>query len=430
MRIALRSLPPSTGGLVLVAVLGLVVASPALAQTDWSIEGTLPSYAEYNAPPPLCPTVPPPYAVVFPPVPAPGCPANGPFPPLTCSVAGGTAFDNNGNPLSGGPPVPAMVHSDGFTLEMTTAAGAYITSMPVPPGAILGGPITGVGYDSAADVIWITDGFLAAGVGIAPACPIPAVIFPPFPIPSPTGAPQNGLDWDPCTGTLWAADCGGFVSNWAIGGAFLFGFPASPPLGPMLTGLAVNTTNGNIQVTDGFVVAEFTPFGAVAPAGPFYLSANPFPIPLWGAPVDGLGFSLRPQNYGFGCSPVGPPPTITWGGGYPYAGNGGFTLAELGGPAGAIAILVFGFAPACPPLPVGGCPGGALWVSPPFGGIIGVGIVPGGGAALVIPAPIPPPVGGACGFPVGVPLFVQFVNIIPGGGLALTDALSLTIGAI
>ncbi|MEW6742125.1 MAG: hypothetical protein AB1486_05145 [Planctomycetota bacterium] len=412
-------------GLVLGGVFMLATAGPALSQTSWSIEGIVPSYGEYNSPPPLCLPGPLPYAVTVPPVPAPGCPANGPFPPLSCRLAG-TDVDNNGNALSGGPAFPCVVHSDGFTLEMSTPAGAYVTSMPVPPGSILPGVITAVAYDSAADIIWITDGFFAAGVGIAPACPIPPVIFPPFPIPSLTGAPQDGLGWDPCTGTLWAAECGGFVTNYTTTGILLSFFFASPPLLPVLTGLSVNTTNGNIQVTDGFLVAEFTPAGALAPTGPFYLTANPYPVPIWSAPVDGLGFSLRPQNYGFGCIPSGTPPSITYGGGYPFAGNAGFTLIETGGPPGSITILIVGFFPSCPPLTVGGCPGGGVWIAPPFI-IVGLGLYPGSGP-LVIPAPIPPAAG--CGFPVGVPLFAQFVNILGSGGLALTDALSFTIGAI
>ncbi|MEW6741739.1 MAG: hypothetical protein AB1486_03185 [Planctomycetota bacterium] len=418
---------------ILTMVLGVSVASAllgipsALAQTEWSIEGTGPSYGEYNSPPPLCPLVAPPYKLNVPPVPPAGCPANVPFGPTI--GFGGSAVDNNGNVFSGGAARPAFVHSDGFTLEMTDYNGAYITSMPVPVGYVLQGPITGVGYDSASDIIWITDGFNAAGVGILPACPRPPVIVPAFPIMSPVGAPQWGLDWDPCKATLWACDIAGNVSQYLIGGAIISTFNVAAVFPPRLTGLAVNVTNGHIQVTDGISFGEFLPVGALAPAGPFYLSANAYPIQLWAAPVSGLGFSLRPQDYGKNCKPGGGAgPTIGWGGGYPFAGNAGFTISETGATPQSRAILVYGFNYSCPGLVVGGCPGGMLWIAPPLR-LLGVGVVPGTGT-VTLPAPIPPAAGGACGFPVGVPLFMQFVNLLPTGGLELTDALSFTIGAI
>ncbi|MFO0981330.1 MAG: hypothetical protein U1E76_06165 [Planctomycetota bacterium] len=412
----------------LVGLLTLAVTSVTLAQTNWSIEGSKPSYGEYNAPACLV-APPPPYAVNPPPVPGGGCPTFGMFPPLSCR-GGGTGVDNNGNFLSGGPAFPVVINTDGFTITMSTPAGAYVNSWPVPPGAILPGPISGLDYNSATDVIWISDGFFCAGLGLVPGCPIPPIAFPPFPIPSCSGAPTCGLGYSPCTGTLWSCDVAGVVTNFTTAGGFLSCFLASPPLAPILTGLTVNSTNGNIQVTDGFLVAEFTPAGALAVPGAFYLAANPYPIPLWAAPVDGLGFSLRPQNYGVGCSPIGPPPTIMFGGGYPFAGNGGFTVGETGAAPGAMAFLIFSLTRACPPLPIAGCPGTGLWIAPPFGGILFVGIV-GGGGTVVVPAPIPG--AGACGPPVGVPIYLQFVNKggpIPPGKVQLTDALSFTIGAI
>src|SRR5262249_11853035 len=136
-------------------------------------------------------------------------------------------------------------------------------------------------------------------------------------------------------------------------------FSASPPLSTSLSGIDVNVTNGNIQVSDGKSVAEFTPVGALAAPGAFYLTSNPFPIPPWGLSVfRGLGFSLRPQNYGVGFSPLGVPPKISSGGGYPFAGNAGFTITETGAAGGATALLLYGVKRSCPPLPVAGCPPG------------------------------------------------------------------------
>ncbi|MFO0980270.1 MAG: hypothetical protein U1E76_00765 [Planctomycetota bacterium] len=154
----------------LVGSLLLATAAVTLGQTNWSIEGTIPSYGEYNAP--ACVVAPPPpYAVNPPPVPGGGCPTLLPFPPLSCR-GGGTGVDNNGNFLSGGAAFPVIVNTDGFTITMSTPAGAYVNSWPVPPGAILPGLITGLDYNSAADIIWITDGLLCAGLGLAPGCPI------------------------------------------------------------------------------------------------------------------------------------------------------------------------------------------------------------------------------------------------------------------
>ncbi|MEW6745140.1 MAG: hypothetical protein AB1486_20500 [Planctomycetota bacterium] len=409
---------------ILVFLLLGALSGTTVAQTDWAIESVFPSYGEFNSPPPPC--LPPavPYAVNFPPVPPAGCPSNAPF-PIPCRM-GGSAVDNNGNIFSGGPAVPAMVHSDGFTIEVTDEAGAYIVSMPVPPGAILPGLISGLAYDSVADICFITDGFFCAGVSLA-ACVIPPVVVPVFALPVTPGAGASGLGYDPCTGTIWFCECGtGLVKNCTLTGGLITTFPASPPLMPLLEGLDVNKTNGNVQVTDGVMVAEFTPAGALAPVGPFYLTANPYPVPVWAAPVSGLGFSLRPQRYGVGC-PV-PGPLIGYAGGYPWAGNAGFSVNETGAPPGAVALFVISLTRACPALPIGPCPGTGLWVMPPFlVPPINLGLVPGSGFKS-IPIPLPAPGFGPCSLPVGIPLYMQFVNIL-GGSLFLSDALTFTIGA-
>ncbi|MEW6741506.1 MAG: hypothetical protein AB1486_02005 [Planctomycetota bacterium] len=404
-----------------IVILAALCGSSASAQTNWAIEGTVPSYGEFNAPAP-CPTAPLPYNVNPSPTPSPGCPGNVPFPPNQCRL-GGSAVDNDGNPFSGGPSVPAMVHTDGFTIEMTDYAGSFILSMPVVPGSILpAGPISGLGYDSKADIIWITDGLFAAGVGLTP-CGAPPVIFPAFILPLVGGTTAGGLGWDPCTGTLWFSECGGMIVNCTVGGALLSSF-AAIPLGVPVTGLDVNTTNGNIQATDGVLVAEFTSTGVLAAPGAFYLAANPFPVPIWGGPIDGLGFSLRPQTYGASCPAGGP--TIGWAGGYPWAGNFGFKLLETGATPGRTAFLLLSLRRACPPLPLGGCGAGTgLWLLPPFLAIINAGIIPGSGS-VTVPLPLPGPSSGPCSLPVGIGIYGQFINA--GGGLEATDAISFTIG--
>jgi len=403
---------------------GLLAGSEAGAQTVWSIEGTGPSYGEYNAPPPACPlTVPPPYAVN--PAPAPVCPTNLPFPPLNC--LGGSAVDNNGNVASGGPAVPVMVHSDGIVLEMTTPAGALLTSAVVA-GVVLPGPITGVACDSFADIYYITDGAGFVGVGIPPgpaACgPPPALVGPFGFVGGPVGTRICGLAYDPCTGTLWTCDTAGFVGNWTLGGAFIGGWFAPPPFGVPLSGITVNVTNGNLQITDGALVGEYTPLGALAPAGAFHLAANPYAIPLWAGLVDGLGFSLRPQIFGTPCPAGGP--KIGTAGGYSFAGNAGFTITQSGATPGALSFLLVDTAALCPPLPFGGC---SIWLAPPWSLLVSLGPVPASGT-FTLPAKLPPPAGGPCAIPVGISLYVQFVNILGGGVAESTDALTFTIGAL
>ena len=393
------------------------------AQTVWSFEGSVPSYGEYNAPPPLCDVFPPPpYDVFGPPGGAP-CITNESFDSPVCE--GGTAFDNNGNILSGGPGFPVLINCDGITLEMLNPDGSYITSGSITPYVCP--PVSGVAVDALADIVYLTEGFVVVGVGVPPGpgggCLPPDLEF--GPILLPVTEPVCGLAYDPCTGTLWTCDGVGFVENFTLAGVSLGGFSASPPLFPELTGITVNTTNGNLQVTDGVSVAEFTPAGALVPAGPFYLSANPYPVPVWADRVEGLGFSLRPQNYGRSCSEFGGSgPTIGFDGGYPFAGNTGFSVNQTGAAVGATSILAMSFTFACPSIPFG-C--GGFWIDFPLFFTLPTGPVPVGGA-VTTPLGIPPAIPPNCGIPVGVPLFMQYFNFM-GTMMEHTDALAFTIGA-
>ncbi|MHC4946610.1 MAG: hypothetical protein ACYTG7_26680 [Planctomycetota bacterium] len=423
----LSSIKGMSGGAAIVALALLVLCPCVLGQTNWSVEGGIPAYGEFNMPPALALTNPMPYIVFPAPPPIPPMPPMAPFPVMVPQF-GGSAVDNDGNPLSGGPAVPAMIHSDGTVVEVSDpATGLFITSFVVP-GPFLPGPVSGIGYDSIGDIIWLTDGVMCTGLAL-PVAPgaLPVVVVPPFPLPLAAGALASGLGWDSWTGTLWFCEDIGNVTNCAIGGALLVTFPAVGLALPLM-GLDTNSTNGNVQVTDGFTVAEYMPGGALAPPGAFYLAANPYPIPLWGAPVSGLGFSLRPQRYGAGYSTVGTPPAIGFGGGYSFAGNMGFTISETGATIGSIAYLMYGFAPAVPGMPIGGFPGATVWFWPVFS-VVYLGPVTTG--TVTIPVRIPAP--GAPGAPpVGAPVFVQFFNIISTGPtvVEITDALSFTIGQV
>jgi len=144
--------------------------------------------------------------------------------------------------------------------------------------------------------MWVTDGFWAAGLAITNVCQTPPFVVPIFPAAGVGGAMVLGIAWDPCTGTIWVADINGWVSNYVIGGALLRSFQVGAAVQPPLSGVAINATNGNVQVTDGFSMAEFTPGGLLVGGGPFYLTKNPYGVPLWANPAGGLRFALRPQN--------------------------------------------------------------------------------------------------------------------------------------
>jgi len=184
----------------------------------------------------------------------------------------------------------------------------------------------------------------------------------------------------------------------------------------------------NIQITDGFIVAEYTSAGVLAPTTSFHLATNPYPVPAFGpSGAAGLGFTLRPVNYGIGCpGPGGSVPKIGFTGGYPFVGNAGFTLTMSGATPGTTAYLVADVSAACPPLSLPGCPS-SVWVSFPWLIMLPIGVVPATGT-ITVPVPIPP-APGPCGPYVGVPLFCQFINVLPGPIVVETsDALAWTIG--
>ncbi|MFH1998840.1 MAG: hypothetical protein ABIK28_04120, partial [Planctomycetota bacterium] len=385
-----------------------------------------------------CVSLLPPYAVYPAPIPFPGCPSIFPF--TTTWDSGGTAFDNDGNFLSGGTAFPVMFQTDGRVLEMVDpVTGAFIISWPVGNGLVVPGPISGLGYDSTADVIWITDGHFCAGLGLSPSCTIPLpVIVPAFPLPTtpPGTVPATGLDYDPCSGTVWYCDFAGNVVNCTTAGVFLSSFIAMPFLTQGLTGLTVNTATPpvpgfmpNVQVTDGFSFAEFRSNGALAASGPFYRTTNPYPLPVFGfAPVSGLGFTLRPNYYGKGCpASSGLTPSIGWAGGYPYINNAGFQITLTNATPGSFAYLVVNTSMACPPLPLLGCPF-AVWVTFPWTLLLPVGAVPASGN-LTVAAPMPASPT-PCSANVGLPIFCQFITVnLPGPTLAgTTEGLAFTIG--
>lgn len=205
--------------------------------------------------------------------------------------------------------------TDGLVISGYTPAGVVFTTF-LALGPVLPAPLTGLGFDGAAGILWATDGALVTGVLPPPAGCFPgpaAVVFPPFPI-FPPGAIATDVEWDPVTGVLLVCDVAGFVSDWLIGGAPgplpPFGAPFCP-VGPLL-GLAVDSGATAlvgapvVWVTEGFVIAYATPPGVPAPLT-FHTT---MPCQPTAAPLVGLAMTARPIAYGFGADTTGAPAPV------------------------------------------------------------------------------------------------------------------------
>jgi hypothetical protein len=294
----------------------------------------------------------------------------------------------------------------GYSLTTITVSSSFL----LPAGAILPGPLTGMGF--GAGLLWITDGAFVAGV-IPPAFPgcgmLPAVVAPPFPVPAPL-VPLADLDFDPATGTLWTCSgAGGLVGNVLVGGAIGPGgvFPGIVPcaLSPVLTGIAVDTTRPGflgmpttLYVTDGIKVSAIAPGGVSAPPS-FHA-----PAACWAAtgfPAVGLAFALHGVTYGTGTDPGGVSPPLTFTFGQSTIPSATFGLGFIGADPtpGTSAALFVAFAPLCPSLT--GLGGNSIYALP----TLLIGPLPVVGGALTLPAALPP-----TPF-IGVPIYAQWIVV-------------------
>lgn len=311
--------------------------------------------------------------------------------------------------------------TNGPIVSSYTPAGVPISSFPTPPPL---GPLTGLGFNSAAGILWMTDGILVAGV-FAPAggCGPPILALPPFPSPSP--GMLTDIEWDPFSGTLFGCDVLGFVTNMTAAGAIgPFGiFPVlggcPPPLAAPLQGLAVDTATPSVLgppltlvVTDGFSLHRITPPGAISPPT-FYA---PFPCtPVVGGPINGLCFTLHGITYGAGCNSMGfAIPTVTLTG--DSTTPGALTVTLGAAPALGTAWVVFNTVAACPPLPFKGC---SMYAAPVF--LFGPFPIPAAGT-IALPLAIPPLL------PIGAEAFGQWICKQPVGGWALSPGFEFTFG--
>ena len=321
--------------------------------------------------------------------------------------------------------------TDGAIIAEYTASGAglgtpLVAFAPLPFGT--GGLITGLGYDSVAGILWVTEGTFAQALTPPPppGCPgVGAVVVPPFLLPIGV-AVATDIEWDPVTATLWTCDTTGVVTNVLPGGAIgPFGaFPAAPGpcgLAMLLEGLAVDTIGSTVfgiptfYVTDGLQVAYVLVGGGPAPPT-FYTPAPCFPAT---GPMVGLAFAARALPYGTGADNSGLAPPFIGSTGQTISPSAPFTVTLAGSVPASNAFLFMSTAGFnCPAVNVGGLPIYIDFLTAPVQvlGIVPVG--PGGTASLT--TGIPP------GFPPGISAYVQWFAITPTPSWQVSEGLAVT----
>jgi len=178
----------------------------------------------------------------------------------------------------------------------------------------MAGPITGMGMDTAAGTLWLTEANSYAMYQPLPGCGA-ALKLGPFPNPHPNLAPMTDISWDPNTFTLWACFADGNIANFAPGGLPTCFFNATG-LGTPLTGIAVDTStpgwthpNQVLVVTDGPRIARYDAVMSCGAGGGLgVLAANDFAFPLSlypvaSGPLSGLAYSAHHVNFGAGSGP-------------------------------------------------------------------------------------------------------------------------------
>jgi len=249
---------------------------------------------------------------------------------------------------------------------------------PTPPFPIaplvmgmLGGPVTGIAYDSAANVLYLCSiPGLIVGVTPIPGTP---VVVPPFPIMFPTG-PIAGLEWDGMTGTFLCVDIVGIVYPFLPGG-----FPAGPPIVPAI---AFPPPVGDVCIDKSGQLNAIGVRAIHVVGGPMIADVTlPFPLPFPAGPAMNVGLSYlgapasNPPGVGAGCvCPTfapGPNQFVT---SVMSSGNAGFRVGIGGVPPGQLVLFAFGFVfnPAWPMINATGCPLGFILGGPPIITALGV----------------------------------------------------------
>ncbi|MAG58187.1 MAG: hypothetical protein CMJ83_18020 [Planctomycetes bacterium] len=282
-----------------------------------------------------------------------------PIPPFPAfGPGGGLAFDHRTNLMynCGGVTIEIFPHPL-YPPAIPFPAGPFPVP-PIPcPGPVIGGamgPVTGMCMGTApvlgpappGGVLWVTDGLCIAGLT---ALPPYAVVLPPFPVLG-IGGPLTGLDFDSATGLIMGVDVAGVTYSILPGGAFAAPPipPAFPPIAPVV-GNIVDENNGRMYITDGFFVYPILP----ALAGPIPVGAAPGPV---GFPAYGATYLAEPLLLPSACGCTGNTPLISTsttaagGSGIPLAVN--LSSAQPGsfaylGVDVLCAAPPFAFAPAC-----------------------------------------------------------------------------------
>jgi hypothetical protein len=161
-----------------------------------------------------------------------------------------------------------------------TPAPPLVGTAPLPlPSALL--PVTGLGFDDAAQILWASNQNQFFGLN-----PLPPfnMIVPPTPIPF-TGSQITGLGYDPCDNTMWACNVQGGIFHFDLSGGPIGPQPVNTvPTLIFLGGLTVSTHNGagaipapgcstqipgyHVTVQDGMGVHDALGLAPSIPLGP------------------------------------------------------------------------------------------------------------------------------------------------------------------
>jgi len=395
----------------IVALLSLTT-SPT-AQTLYGVDGTATAVDQLTGPPnpAMCFYPPGPLVSSFSFVQPTPCSALGSFaPPSPTDLIGDVAIDRVND---------LVFVTDGAAIGVFTPAGVELNVMPL---ATLGlGPLTGLGFDSSAGLLWMTDGTTIASAtpSASGSCSPPTLGIT---FTAPRLALVTDVAWDPSWGVLYACDAAGQIAGyWPDGTLAVAAYPHTnsgcPLVGAPLTGIAIDTSTGctglsggpALFVTDGMFV-DYQRSGGWSTPGTFSTPGNCFP---WlASPVQGLDYAARPIRYGSGTGPaIG---AI----GQSVLPNPSFALTLSNAPAGGQAYLVYGTGATCPPLNFLGNP----WHVNPWFTPIGPLAIPASGQ-LTLPIPLPPPPG-----PVfcGISVFVQWLCRIGPGQWRTSPGLEFT----
>jgi hypothetical protein len=380
--------------------LALLLASGSTAAQDLIVSSlAVPVYAETTAPGPYYPGPNVPRFSVIEAMPI--APAMVPF-------MGDLTMDNA---------TGVIYHSNGTTVTATNHPAYAALAPAFGPTAFPIGPVTGIAIDSAAGILWCTDGTVCYGVAPLPGLPLLVLPFPvvgPVPVVAP---PLFGLDWDPITASLWAIDAIGNVYNFLPSpfGAVPVGpqptFPFMPMLPPPpvdlvlhrnprgIVGIHVQGVGMSMNILSGVL----TPTVAFIPPGS----------------EDGIAFHAYPDTL--------PVPTCMFCPGLPPAtagttgpmsiGNTTFAFTLSGLPAGAACLFGADLVALLPPATIpSGC---QLYLSPtsPSLLVLAAAANPLGVASIPVNLAAFPPAS------LGLTAFIQWAYVCPiSGALLLSES--------